>query len=187
MAGLADYLWGDKQGDFTGFYGQPSAGAYSLTSGANGRTKVPTLADVGAAEKPEDKLKLLQQLADVVNIQADAAMATGRPGNIAGMTASAKDMLSALTKVVDGLKSTGGSAADDQAQPALKAYKAGISGALSSLRTAMDKLGMLGANPTDLSALDDQAGKVATSAGFNWRRTGSSFRADSSKLLDILV
>lgn len=188
MAGtLADYLWRDNQGGFTGFYGQPSAGAYSIVTGTDGHAKVPTLADVGAAQKPEDKLKLLQQMADVVSIQADAAIATGRTGNVAGMTASAKEMLSALNKVVDGLKSTDGSVADGQADPALKGYKTPISTALSSLRTAMDKLGTLGAGAADLAELDNQAGTLATCAGTTWRRSGTMFRADSSKLVDVLV
>lgn len=184
---LADYVWGDKKNDFTGFYGQASAGAYSLISDSSGRTKVPTMADVGAAQKPEDKLKLLQQMADVVSIQADAAIATGRLDNVSGMTTSAKDMLSALNTVVGSLKSTDGSVASGQADPALKSYKTQISSALTSLRTAMDKLGTVGGSSSDLSAMDDQASAIATSAGTTWQRTGTTFRADSSKLVDILV
>jgi hypothetical protein len=185
---LADYLWGDKKDGFTGFYGQLSGGAsYSLTADRSGHTKVPTMADVGAAQKPEDKLKLLQQMADVVSIQADAATATGRTENVGGMLASAKDVLLAISSVVDGLKTKDGSVAAGKADPALKDYQSQIGGALTSLRTAMDKLANLGASGTDLTAMDDLAGGLATSAGTTWRRTGSTFRADSSKLVDILV
>lgn len=188
MAGtLADYVWGDKKDGFAGYYGQPSAGAYSLIRDSSGHTKIPTMADVGAAQKPEDKLKLLQQMADVVSVQADAAIATGRLDNVSGMTSSAKDMLSALNTVVDSLKSTDGSVAAGKADPALKNYKTQIGSALTSLRTAMDKLSTVGGSSSDLSAMDDQANAIATSAGTTWRRTGSTFRADSSKLVDILV
>lgn len=176
---LADYLWGDKQNSFTGFYGQPSAGAYSLVTDSSGRTKVPTMSDVNAAQKPEDKLKLLGQMADVVSIQADAAIATGRTENVTGMTASAKDMLSALTSVVSGLGSDGSQSADS--------YKTQITTALGSLRTAMDKLATIGASSADLAAMDDQAGAIANTINSTWQRTGTAFRADPSKLVDILV
>lgn len=190
MAGtLADYLLNrDSNKDaFTGFYGRASTGAYSFVADGSGHTKVPTLADVGAAQKPEDKLKLLQQMADVVSIQADAAMATGRSDNLAGMTSSAKDMLSALSSVVDGLKTKDGSVAAGEADPALKDYQSAITAALSSLRTAMDKIASLGGATSDLTAMDDKAGSLAGAAGAAWRRTGTTFRPDNSKLVDILV
>lgn len=194
---LADYVWGDSKNDFTGFYGT-AAGVNNpmLTDSASGKRKLPTQADVDAAEKPEDKIKLLTQMVDVVNIQADASMATGRADTIASMTKSAKDALASLNKVVDGLKSKDGSVADGKADPALKNYQTAISGALSSLRNAMDKIGALtGRTDTDtasqvvsdLAAMDDQAGKLATAAGDTWRRSGSSFRSDPTKLVDILV
>lgn len=193
---LADYVFGDKKNDFTGFYGQASTSAYSLISDSSGNTKIPTLADVGTAQKPEDKLKLLQQMADVVNIQADAAIATGRAGNVASMTKSAKEMLSALNTVVNGLKSKDGTATTGEADPALKDYKTQIGAALTSLREAMDKIGTLSGSvssevasqvASDLAAMDDQAGTLATSAGTTWRRSGSTFRANPTKLVDILV
>lgn len=190
MAGtLADYLLNkDSNNDaFTGFYGRASASAYSFASDSSGHTKVPTMADVGAAQKPEDKLKLLQQMADVVSVQADAAIATGRGDNLAGITGSAKDMLAALSSVVDGLKTKDGSVPSGQADPALKDYRSAITSALSSLRTAMDKIGSLGGSTSDLAAMDDKAGSLATAADASWRRTGTTFRPDSSKLLDILV
>ncbi|HLO78100.1 MAG TPA: hypothetical protein VK196_16720 [Magnetospirillum sp.] len=193
---LADYLWGNKSNEFSGFYGQASTDAYSLTTDSAGKTRIPTLADVGAASKPEDKLKLLQQMADVVSVQADAGIATGRADGVPGMTKSAKEMLSALKTVVDGLKTTDGSVADGAADPALKDYRSQIAGALTSLRNAMDKVGTLTARASsevasqtasDLAALDDQAGSLATLAGGTWRRSGTNFRADPSKLVDILV
>src|SRR5512145_527367 len=143
MATLLDYLGNNKTKEFTGYYGQSSVNSYSLSTASTGKTRLPTQADLDAAQKPEDKLKLLQQMADVVNVQADAAMATGRADSLAGMTKSAKDVLASLKNVVDGLKTTDGSVADGQADPALKDYRSGISGALTSLRNAMDKIGTL--------------------------------------------
>lgn len=190
MAGtLADYLLNkDSNKDaFTGFYGRPSASAYSFATDSSGHTKVPTMADVGAAQKPEDKLKLLRQMADVVSVQADAATATGRKDNLAGITNSAKDVLAALSSVIDGLKTKDGSVPSGQADPALKDYGSALGSALSSLRTAMDKIGSLGGSASDLAAMDDKAGSLATAAGISWRRTGTTFRPDSSKLVDLLV
>jgi len=168
---LLDYLGKNNNNDFTGFYGQSSASSYSLTTDSSGKFRLPTQSDVDTAEKPADKLKLLQQMADVINVQADAGMATGRANAVAEMTQSAKDMLASLKKVVDGLKSKDGTVAEGKADPALKDYKSAISGALTSLRNAMD----------------DQASTLATTAGGTWRRTGSTFRADPTKLVDILV
>lgn len=194
---LSDYLFGNKKDNaFTGFYGQASSAATStVTSFATdslGRTKIPTAADLAAAEKPEDKLKILKQMADVVGVQADAGISTGRTGNLSGMTKSAGEMLDALTSVVNGLKTTDGSVASGEADPALKPYKAQISSALTALRGAMDKIAMMTSSSTQeiraqLSALDDKAGAAAKLAGTTWTRSGTSFRADSSKLLDILV
>ncbi|MCR6633061.1 MAG: hypothetical protein NVV74_25130 [Magnetospirillum sp.] len=193
---LADYLWGDKKDGFTGFYGQASTGTYSLSSDISGKTRVPTMADVAAAEKPEDKLTLLQQLADVVNIRADAAISTGRADNVAGMAQSAKEMLAALKQVVDGLKTSDGSVAEGEADPKLEAYSKQIGSALDSLRTAMDKISSLSGRAsgevasqisTDLTAMDDVAGDLATLAGTDWRRSGTTFRPDPTKLVDMLV
>lgn len=196
-ANLADYLWGDKKSsDFTGFYGQASAAATttatSFSTDALGRTKIPTSADLAAAEKPEDKLKILKQMADVVGVQADAAISTGRTGNLSGMTKSAGEMLDALTTVVNGLKTTDGSVSSDETDPALKPYATQINSALTALRGAMDKLSMLSGRAsedvtTQLSALDDKAGALAKQTGTTWTRSGTSFRSDPTKLLDILV
>lgn len=194
---LADYVWGDGSNDFTGFYGT-AAGVNTpmITDAVTGKSKLPTQADVDAAEKPADKLKLVTRMADAVNIQADAAIATGRADAITGMTRSAKDMLASLSKVLDGLGTKDGSVADGKADPALKDYQSAISGALASLRNAMDKIAALtGRTDTDtasqvvsdLAAMDDQAGKLATTAGGTWRRSGSTFRSDPTKLVDILV
>lgn len=193
---LLDYLGKNNSNDFTGFYGQSSASSYSLTTDSSGKFRLPTQSDVDAAEKPADKLKLLQQMADVINVQADAGMATGRANAVAEMTQSAKDMLASLKKVVDGLKSKDGTVAEGKADPALKDYKSAISGALTSLRNAMDKIGVLTSRTdsdtasqvaSELGAMDDQASTLATASGSTWRRTGSTFRADPTKLVDILV
>lgn len=185
---LADYVWGGKTDGFTGFYGQASASAYSLLTDQAGKTKLPTQADLDAASKPEDKLKLLRQMADVINVQADAAIATGRADAIAGMTRAAKDMLTSLATVTEGI------ANDDGTVP--KDYRAGVAGALGSLRSAMDKISTLTGRAgtdvasqvvSDLAALDDRAGTIATAAGTTWRRSGTTFRSDPTKLVDILV
>ncbi|MBC7907239.1 MAG: hypothetical protein H7Y60_10900 [Rhodospirillaceae bacterium] len=194
---LSDYLWGNqKDNAFTGFYGQASSAAAStitsFTTDSQGRTKIPTATDLAAAEKPEDKLKILKQMADVVGVQADATIRTGKTGNLSGLTKSAGEMLNALTDVVNGLKTTDGSVASGEADPALEPYAGQIKSALTALRGAMDKIAMMTSNTSQevtaqLSALDDKAGAVAKQAGTTWIRSGTSFRADSSKLLDILV
>jgi uncharacterized phage infection (PIP) family protein YhgE len=190
-ANLSDYLWGDKKdSSFTGYYGQLSSTATSFATDAQGRTKIPTAADLAAAEKPEDKLTILKQMADVVGVQADAAISTGRTSNLAGMTKSAADMLDALTEVVDGLKS--GSGSSDQADPGVKPYAGQIGTALTALRGAMDKIAMMTGRAaqdvsSQLSALDDKAGALAKQAGTTWTRSGTSFRSDPTKLVDILV
>lgn len=185
---LADYVWGDKKDSFTGYYGQASSSGYALSTDSSGKTRLPTQADLAAAEKPEDKLTLLRQMADVVNVQADAALTTGRADSIASMTQSAKDTLTSLGGVVDSLKNSDGTVAES--------YQSGIADALTSLRDAMDKISSLtgGTDTTtasqvvsDLATMDDQAGDLATAAGTTWRRSGSSFRADPTKLVDILV
>lgn len=193
---LADYVWGDQKNDFTGYYGQASTGAYSFTTTASGQTVVPTMADVDAASKPEDKLKLLTQLADVVNVQADAAISTGRSNAVVSMSKSTQEVLTSLSKVIDGLKTTDGSVAAGQKDPALKAYSSQINSVLTSVRNAMDKINTINSGASadvasqvssDLTSMDNQAGNLATLSGNSWSRSGSTFRADPSKLLDILV
>lgn len=189
MSTLADYLMGDKAGSgFAGFYGQGPTSAYSLLADAAGKTKVPTKADLDAAQKPEDKLKLLRQMADVVSVQADAAIATGRAEALPGMTQSAKDVLTALADVVAGIKDADGKVPKD--------YAGAVGDALTSLRAGMDKIatltGRAGADTasavtSDLSVIDDRATTLANAAGTTWRRTGTTFRADPTKLVDILV
>lgn len=185
---LADYVWGDKKDSFTGFYGQASTSATSLLADSAGKTRIPTQADVDAASKPEDKLTLLKQMADVVNVQAEAGIATGRADSIASLTQSAKDMLASLSTVVDGLKDSDGNIPTD--------YQSGVTSALTSLRTAMDNISTLTSRAdstvasqvvSDLATMDNQAGTLATDAGSTWRRSGTTFRADPTKLLDILV
>lgn len=185
---LADYVWGSKKDSQSGFYGEATSSAYSLPTDSSGKTRLPTQADLTAATKPEDKLTLLRQMADVVNIQADAALTTGRADSLSGMTQSAKEVLSQLSGVVDGLKDSDGKVAES--------YQSGIANALGSLRQVMDSIGTLSSRAssevaaqvtTDLTAMDNQASDLADSAGGTWRRTGSTFRADPTKLVDILV
>lgn len=193
---LSDYLWGDKKDEFTGFYGRAPTTASAFATDVSGRTRIPTAADLAAAEKPEDKLTILKQMADLVGVQADAAIATGRADNVAGMGKAASDMLASLSQVVDGLKTKDGSVADGEADPALKPYATQIGAALTSLRGAMDKIATLSGRTSSevagqvsdtLAGLDDKAGAIAKLAGANWRRSGTTFRPDSSKLVDLLV
>jgi hypothetical protein len=195
---LADYVWGDQKDSFTGFYGQSSAAsaAQSFSTDLSGKVKIPTTADLAAATKPDDKLKIIRQLADVVGIQAGAAFDTGRTGNVGNMALSASDLLDSLADVIDELRTTDGSVEDGEKDPAVAAKSSGISSVLSSIRSVMDKVStMTGGLSADdysqftstLSAMDDKAEDLAKSAGLSWTRTGTTFRADPSKLVDILV
>lgn len=180
---LADFLWGNQSNSgFTGYYGQLSSDAAALINPSTGKARVPTLADVDTATQATDKLTLLKQMADVVNVQADAAMNTGRADMVASMTQSGKDMLSKLSQVA--------------AEVDMKAQGGAVGDALTSLRNAMDKISLIASRaPTDtasqvssdLALMDNQAGALAKAAGTNWVRSGSVFRPDASKVLDIRV
>lgn len=193
---LADYVWGDQKDSFTGYYGQASATASAFATDLSGRVKIPTASDLAAAEKPSDKMTIIQQMAEAVGVQAGAAFDTGRTENATGMAKSLSDLLDSLSKVVDGLRTTDGSVAEGETDPALKEQASGISAALTSIRGVMDKISALTGGlsaadysqlTTTLSAMDDKAGKMAKSAGLSWERTGTTFRSDPTKLVDILV
>lgn len=195
---LADYVWGDQKGTgFSGYYGQVSANAASaFSTDLSGKVKIPTAADLAAATKTEDKLNIIRQMSEVVGVQAGAAFDTGRTGNAAGLAKSASDVLDSLAQVVNGLKTTDGSVAAGEADPKVQAHASGISSALSSIRGVMDKIStMTGGMSTEaysqfsatLSAMDDKAESLAKSADLTWTRTGSTFRSDPSKLVDMLV
>lgn len=193
---LADYVWGDQKDSFTGYYGQSSITSSSFGTDLNGKVKIPTADDLAAATKTEDKLNIIRQMADVVGVQAGAAFDTGRTGNAANLAKSASDVLDSLAKVIDGLKTTDGSVEDGDKDPTVAAQASGISSALSSIRSVMDKVStMTGSLSADsysqltstLSAMDDKAEGLAKSAGLSWTRSGTTFRADPTKLVDLLV
>lgn len=195
---LADYVWGDQKGKgFNGYYGQVSTNAASaFSTDLSGKVQIPTAADLAAATKTEDKLNIIRQMSEVVGVQAGAAFDTGRTSNAAGLAKSASDVLDSLAQVVNGLKTTDGSVAAGEKDPKVQAYASGISSALSSIRGVMDKLStMTGGMSTEaysqfsatLSAMDDKAEGLAKSANLTWTRTGSTFRSDPSKLVDMLV
>lgn len=193
---LADYVWGDQKDSFTGFYGQSSVSAAGFSTDLSGKVKIPTAADLAAATKTEDKLDIIRQMSEVVGVQAGAAFDTGRTANAANLAKSASDVLESLSQVIDGLKTTDGSVAAGDKDPQVAAQSSGISAALSSIRGVMDKIatltGGLSADSysqmtTTLNAMDDKAESLAKSAGLTWTRSGTTFRSDPSKLVDILV
>jgi|AGTN01.3.fsa_nt_gi hypothetical protein len=191
---LADYVWGDRKDGFTGYYGQSSASSFATD--LNGKVRLPSADDLAAATKTEDKLTIIRQMADVIGVQAGAAFDARRTGNAANLAKSASEVLESLAQVVDGLKSKDGSVAEGEKDPAVAAQASGISSALSSIRNVMDKVstmtGGLSAESysqlsATLTAMDDKAEGLAKNAGLSWTRTGTTFRSDPAKVVDILV
>lgn len=174
---------------------------YSFPTDSRGRSVLPTMATLEAASDPESKLAIAGQLADVVKIQADAATQTGLPNRVAAMTAQCKEVLTAVETIVNGLKTTDGSVASGATDPALEPYQKAISRVLGTLHSTLTKVSALlskadkevaAQTDKEIARIDITAAGLACLSGLEWEslpslNTGSTFQADPSKLVDILV
>lgn len=174
---------------------------YSFPTDSRGRSVLPTMATLEAASDPESKLAIAGQLADVVKIQADAATQTGLPNRVAAMTAQCKEVLAAVETIINGLKTTDGSVAPGATDPALEPYQKAISRVLGTLHATLTEVSALlskadktvaAQTDKEIARFDITAGGLACLSGLEWEslpslNTGSTFQADPSKLVDILV
>ncbi|WP_316976097.1 hypothetical protein [Shumkonia mesophila] len=174
---------------------------YSFPTDSRGRAVLPTMATLEAASDPESKLTIAGQLADVVQIQADAATQTGLPNRVAAMTAQCKEVLTAVETIINGLKTTDGSVAAGDADPALEPYQKAISRVLGTLHSTLTKVSALlskadkevaAQTDKDIARLDITAAGLACLSDLEWEslpslNTASTFQADPTKLVDILV
>jgi hypothetical protein len=185
---------------FSSSFSSPYTG-YSFPTDSRGRSVLPTMATLEEASDPKNKLIIAGQLADVVQIQADAATQTGLPNRVAAMTAQCKEVLAAVESIVNGLKTTDGSVASGDADPALEPYQKALSRVLGTLHSTLTKVSaLLSKADKDVAAQTDKeiarfditAAGLARLSGLEWESlpsldTGSTFQSDPSKLVDILV
>lgn len=177
---------------------------YSFPTDSRGRSVLPTMATLDQASSADDKLAIAGQLADVIEIQVNAATRTGRPDRVAEMTASNKEVLDAVRAVVDGMKTTDGSVKAGDSDPALEPYQKKLAKVLGTLHDNLAKISDLlskakkdvaAQTDKDIQRLDVRGGALASLAGLVWESLPSSGGADDAsatptdptKLLDIFV
>ena len=174
---------------------------YDFATDSRGRTVLPTMATFESASDPASKLVVAGQLADVIEIQVDAATKTGLPNRVADMTAKCKEVLDAVKGVVDDLKSTDGSVPAGASDPELEPYQKELARVLGTLRNNLAKISdLLPKAPKDVAAetdqeiqkLDIRGSVLATLAGLEWESVpskvdSSAARTDPTKVLDIYV
>ncbi len=178
-----------------------SANQYDFSTDNRGRTVLPTMATLENASTPASKLAVASQLADVIEIQADAATKTGLANRVADMTARCKEVLDAVKAVVDSVKTQDGSIPAGTSDPALEDYQKGLSRVLGTLRSNLAKISELlpkagkdvaAETDQEIQKLDIRGAALATLAGLEWEAVpsnvdASTARTDPSKLLDIYV
>ena len=174
---------------------------YDFSTDDRGRTVLPTMATFENTSDPASKLVVAGQLADVIEIQVDAATKTGLPNRVADMTAKCKEVLDAVKGVVDDLKSTDGSVPAGASDPELEPYQKELARVLGTLRNNLAKISeLLPKAPKDVAAetdqeiqkLDIRGSVLATLAGLEWESVpskvdSSAARTDPTKVLDIYV
>lgn len=178
-----------------------NASQYDFATDNRGRTVLPTMTTLENASDPASKLAVAGQLADVIEIQADAATKTGLTNRVADMTARCKEVLDAVKAVVDGLKTTDGSVPAGASDPALEPYQKELSRVLGTLRSNLTKISELlpkankdvaAETDQEIQKLDIRGAALATLAGLEWEAVpskvdSSAARTDPTKVLDIYV
>jgi hypothetical protein len=164
--------------------GQPSLGTilgnsfrhYSFATAPNGRVILPTSADLDKASNPKDKLTVAGQLAEVLQVQSDAAIKTGLPNRIAKMTADAKSIMDVVGTIVGNLANAPASTGAGAPDP-LKPYQQSLSAVLGTLHSVISQISALvpKATPSVAAAttaavrlLDLRGGALAKQAGLVW-------------------
>ena len=149
---------------------------HSFATGANGRVILPTIADLNNATNAKDKLTIAGQLAEVLQIQADAAIKTGLPNRVATMAAQAKNILDIVGTIVSGLTKAAASTKSGATDP-LKPYQKSLSTVLGTLRSVLSEIAALvpkaapsvaKSTSAALRQLDLSGGALAKQAGLVW-------------------
>lgn len=178
-----------------------SASQYDFSTDNRGRTVLPTLTALENTSDPASKLVVAGQLADVIEIQADAATKTGLANRVADMTARCKEVMDAVKAVVDDLKTKDGSVPAGASDPALEPYQKELSRVLGTLRSNLAKISELlpkakkdvaAETDQEIQKLDIRGSALASLAGLEWDSVpsnvdASTARTDPTKLLDIYV
>ena len=140
------------------------------------------MADLKTATYPKDKLALATQLAQVIQVQADAATKTGLPNRVAQMTQQAKTVMDEVTSIVAGInadKPSDASASSDL----LKPYQQSLASVLGTLHSVLTEVATLLPKTTASTAkstgdairqLDRVGHSLAHQAGLVWPTISSS-------------
>jgi hypothetical protein len=149
---------------------------HSFAIDSHGRVRLPTTAELNNATSPKDKLAIAGQLAEVIQVQADAAIKTGIPNRIAAMTTQVKNLLDVVGTVVSGL-TTAPAAEKSGATDPLKSYQQSLSTVLGTLHSVLSEICALVPKATPslaksmsaaIQQLDVRGGALATQAGLVW-------------------
>ena len=174
---------------------------YDFSTDNRGRPVLPTMATFENTSDPASKLVVAGQLADVIEIQVNAATKTGLPNRVADMTAKCKEVLDAVKDVVDDLKSKDGSVPAGASDPNLEPYQKELARVLGTLRSNLAKISDLlpkakkdvaAETDQEIQKLDIRGSVLATLADLEWESVqskvdSSAARTDPHKVLDIYV
>jgi hypothetical protein len=161
---------------------------HSFATDSRGHAILPTFADLNKATNPKDKLAIAGKLAEVVQVQADAATKTGLPNRVADITAQAKKVLDAVGVIVNGLTANG-SAKSGQTDP-LKSYQQSLSTVLGTLHSVLAEVSALLPKATTgvakstggaIRQLDLRGGVLAKQAGLVWPALTSANNSSTSR------
>jgi hypothetical protein len=149
---------------------------HSFAVDSHGRVRLPTAAELNNAASPKDKLAIAGQLAEVIQVQADAAIKTGIPNRITIMTTQVKNLLEVVGAIVSSL--TAAPTADKSgATDPLKPYRQSLSTVLGTLHSVLSEISALVPKATPsvakstsaaIQQLDVRGGALATQAGLVW-------------------
>lgn len=159
-------------------YGRP----YSFPTDGHGRPALPTLAAAEKADDPEEKLAITGQLADVIQIQTDTAIAAGSTNRLADLVFRSGQVLEALDDVVETLA---GGAEPTSTSASLKQHQPTLARILTALHDTLGRIAaLLPATEEETAArgafqlhqIDIHATQLAARAGLSWR----SFQTNDS-------
>ena len=149
---------------------------YSFATAPNGRVILPTTADLDKATNPKDKLTIAGQLAQVIQVQSDAAIKTGLPNRVATMAADAKSVMDVVSSIV-GTLTNAPAAQNSNATDPLKPYQQSLSAVLGTLHSVLSQIAALvpktapsvgTATAAAVRQLDLRGGALAKQVGLAW-------------------
>jgi len=199
-SGLISYFNSDTSSNLFSILSKRSG---TLTSGkAGGKVNTLSLDTVNKMTDPEQKIIYAGQIAESLQMQADAAAASQNPSRIKDITAQAKKIMATINDAVTTLKAKDTKAKDGQANAGVKTCQSAINTAMGTLHTILNDVAKLCDKASaetattikqSLKEMETTAVSIAKLSGTGWKSlfkggtTVAGTSSSSSSLIDLLA